>query len=51
MLQFNIADYGAQRDSGILATSAINEAVTAASEAGEGPCMFRQGGSSAVPSF
>ncbi|CAM4456008.1 glycoside hydrolase family 28 protein [Paenibacillus typhae] len=37
MLQvYNIADYGAQRDSGILATSAIHEAIAAASEAGGG---------------
>ncbi|MUG44154.1 glycoside hydrolase family 28 protein [Paenibacillus woosongensis] len=33
---YNIVDYGAQRDSGILATEAIAKAVAAASEAGGG---------------
>lgn len=36
MCMYNIADYGAVRDSGALATRAIEAAIAAASEAGGG---------------
>lgn len=38
---YNIADYGAVRDSGVLATRAIEAAIAAASEAGEARWWFR----------
>ncbi|GAI93938.1 unnamed protein product, partial [marine sediment metagenome] len=40
---YNIVDFGAQRDSGIPATSAIKEAITAASLAGGGTVYIPAG--------
>ncbi|WP_310829119.1 glycoside hydrolase family 28 protein [Paenibacillus pedocola] len=40
---YNIADFGAQRDNEVLATSAINEAIAAASKAGGGTVYIPAG--------